>query len=256
MATALPIFDAHFHVIDPRFPLVANQGYLPPAYSVGDYLDQAGPLGVTGGALVSGSFQAFDQTYLIDALAALGPAYVGVTQLPRTVSDETIRDLAGRGVRAIRFNLHRGGSEDADALEDMAHRAHDLAGWHVEVYADAAALAPLAPRLAALPRVVIDHLGLSEAGLPVLLGLVERGAYVKATGFGRVTLDVPAALRAIAAANPAALVFGTDLPSTRARRPFAAADIDLVRDTLGDALARRVLYDNAATLYRPQGHQR
>jgi len=253
MATVPPIFDAHFHVIDPRFPLVANQGYLPPAYTVDDYRGQAGPLGIAGGAVVSGSFQAFDQDYLIDALAALGPAYVGVTQLPRTVSDETIRDLAGRGVRALRFNLHRGGSEDIDVLEEMAHRVHDLAGWHIEVYADAAMLAPLAPRLAALPRVVIDHLGLSEAGQPALLGLVGGGAYVKATGFGRVALDVPAALRAISAANPAALMFGTDLPSTRARRPFAASDIDLIRDTLGDSLARRVLHDNAAVLYRPRG---
>ena len=256
MPTDLPIFDAHFHVIDPRFQLVPNQGYLPPAYTVGDYLDQAGPLGVTGGAVVSGSFQVFDQDYLIDALAALGPAYVGVTQLPRTVSDDTIRDLAAHGVRAIRFNLYRGGSEDIDALDEMGHRVHDLAGWHVEIYADAAALAPLAPRLAALPKVVIDHLGLSAEGLPVLLDLVARGAYVKATGFGRATVDVAATLRAIAAANPAALVFGTDLPSTRARRPFAAADIELVRDTLGDALARRVLHDNAAALYLPRGQRR
>jgi predicted TIM-barrel fold metal-dependent hydrolase len=253
MSTAPPIFDAHFHIFDPRFPLVENQGYLPPVFTIADYLSQSAPLGVTGGAVVSGSFQAFDQGYLIAALAALGPAYAGVTQLPRVVSDETIRDLAGRGVRAIRFNPHRGGSEGIDALAEMAHRVHDVAGWHVEIYTDAAALAPLAPRLAALPRVVIDHLGLTAAGLPVLLGLVERGAYVKATGFGRVTLEVPAALRAIAAANPAALVFGTDLPSTRARRPFAAGDIDLVRDTLGEDLARRVLYGNAATLYTQQG---
>lgn len=249
MPTRRPIFDAHFHVIDPRFPLVANRGYLPPPYTADDYLAQASPLGVTGGAIVSGSFQAFDQSYLTDALAVLGRAFVGVTQLPRSASDDTIRDLADRGVRAVRFNLHRGGSEDVEALEEMAHRIYELVGWHIEIYADASMLAPLTPRLTALPKVVIDHLGLSAAGLPILLKLVEGGAYVKATGFGRVDLDVPAALRAIAAANPAALVFGTDLPSTRARRPFAAGDIDLVCDTLGDNLARRVLYDNAAALY-------
>ena len=70
-----------------------------------------------------------------------------------------------------------------------------------------------------LPRVVIDHLGRTRAGLPALLELVDGGAFVKASGFGRVDHDVPAALRAIAAVNPAALVFGTDLPSTRAPRP-------------------------------------
>jgi predicted TIM-barrel fold metal-dependent hydrolase len=246
-----PIFDAHCHIIDPRFPLVENQGYLPPAYTVDDYRAAATPLGVTGGAIVSGSFQEFNQDYLVDALARLGPSYVGVTQFPATTPDETILDLARRGVRAVRFNLHRGGSEGIEALETMAQRVHDLAGWHVELYADAAGLAPLVPRLRRLPRLVIDHLGLSEKGLPILLALVEHGVTVKATGFGRVALDVAAAMAAIVAINPAALIFGTDLPSTRARRPFAASDIDLVIDTLGPEIARRVLHDNAVTLYRP-----
>ena len=71
---------------------------------------------------------------------------------------------------------------------------------------------------------MIDHLGM--ANLPAVLRLVERGAYVKASGFGRIELDVPQTLRAIAAVNPAALLFGTDLPGTRARRPFADADLE------------------------------
>jgi predicted TIM-barrel fold metal-dependent hydrolase len=133
----------------------------------------------------------------------------------------------------------------------MAQRVHDLAGWHVELYADAAGLAALVPRLRRLPRLVIDHLGLSAEGLPTLLDLVAHGVVVKATGFGRVALDVPAAMAAIVAINPAALIFGTDLPSTRAQRPFAPSDVDLVVETLGPDLARRVLHDNAVALYRP-----
>src|SRR5205814_616167 len=70
-------------------------------------------------------------------------------------------------------------------------------------------------RVTRLPHVAIDHLGLTAAGLAAVLQLAERGHHVKATGFGRTDLDVPAALRAIAAVNPDALVFGTDLPSTR-----------------------------------------
>ncbi|HEX3500372.1 MAG TPA: amidohydrolase family protein [Stellaceae bacterium] len=251
MPRATPLFDAHCHIIDPRFPLVENQGYLPPAFTVDDYLAQAAPLGITGGAVVSGSFQEFDQDYLLDALARLGPSYVGVTQCPATTPDDTILDLARRGVRAVRFNLRRGGSEGIEALETMAQRVHDLAAWHVELYADAAGLAPLMPHLRRLPRLVIDHLGLSEEGLPTLLKLVEHGVTVKATGFGRVVLDVPAALAAIVAIDPARLIFGTDMPSTRAQRPFAASDIDLVVETLGPDIARRVLHDNAVALYRP-----
>lgn len=74
---------------------------------------------------------------------------------------------------------------------------------------------------------------------------------MKATGFGRSEVDVPATLRELARVNPDCLMFGTDLPSQRARRPFEAADMDLIRDTLGDALWRKVAYDNAAAFYRP-----
>ena len=60
-----------------------------------------------------------------------------------------------------------------------------------------------------------------------------------------------ATVAAVAAAtNPAMLVFGTDIPSTRAPRPFEAADIDLVETVLGTELARRVFWDNAPALYR------
>ncbi len=74
-----PVFDAHLHIIDPAHPLVENDGYLPAPFNVADYQERIDGLGIAGGAVVSGSFQAFDQGYLIDALLALGPFYVGVT---------------------------------------------------------------------------------------------------------------------------------------------------------------------------------
>lgn len=236
----------------PALPLVENQGYLPPAFDVSAYLSHATSLKIFGGAVVSGSFQAFDQTYLIDALARLGPTYVGVTQLPVSVSDREILKLHDHGVRAVRFNLRRGGSADLADLESLARRVHDLAGWHAELYVDATALPDLASRLVALPRVSIDHLGLSARNLPSLLRLVERGVRVKATGFGRLDFDIAPVLRQIAALDPAALMFGTDLPSTRAPRPFTPADIALVHDALGPDLAPRVLRDNALAWYRPR----
>lgn len=245
------IFDAHLHVIDPRFPLVPNQGWLPAPFDVPEYMSHATALGIAGGAVVSGSFQAFDQSYLEDALARLGPTYVGVTQLPADVADADVLRLNERGVRAVRFNLRRGGSADLADLEPLARRVYDLAGWHIELYIDSADLPGLAARLCALPRVSIDHLGLSAAGLPTLLALVERGVRVKATGFGRVDFDVADVLRQIAAVDPGALMFGTDLPSTRAPRPFTRADLELLRETLGPELARRALWDNAIAWYRP-----
>jgi len=60
---------------------------------------------------------------------------------------------------------------------------------------------------------------------------------------------VPATLRAIHAADPTALMAGTDLPSTRARRPFADADLELVVETLAHDAAPAVLHDNARAFY-------
>ena len=243
-------FDSHFHVIDARFPLLFNQGYLPPLFTLEDYRARTADFCVLGGAVVTASFQGFDQLYLTTALQELGPRFVGVTQLPATAADDEILELDSLGVRALRFNLYRGGSGDLAHLEVLARRVYELAGWHVELYVDARHLPDLLPRLLALPHVGIDHLGLSHAGLPHVLQLVEQGATVKATGFGRCDFDIPAALRAIYAANPDSLIFGTDLPSTRAPRPFEDADVALVMETLGEDGGRRVLYENALHLYK------
>lgn len=248
---APPIFDAHLHIVDPRFPLSPNQGYLPPPFTTADYLARTAGLGVRGGAVVSGSFQRWDQRFLTDALARLGSGFVGVTQLPADTPAENIARLAAGGVRALRLNLHRGGGDDWPALEALARRAFDAAGWHLELYVDAAALSALETRLAALPTVVIDHLGLERASRAPLLRLAERGARAKATGFGRLDFDPAPLLRDLAAANPASLVFGTDLPGTRCPRPFGPADLQLLADALVDEeLTRAVLWDNALALYR------
>jgi predicted TIM-barrel fold metal-dependent hydrolase len=243
-----PVFDAHFHVIDGRFPLVANDGYVPPPFTVDDYRAVAEPLGVVGGAVVAGSFQGHDQSWLVDALARLGPGFVGVAQLPPDVTDDRIAELHRAGVRAVRANLRRN-MASLDEIEPLARRVNEVAGWHLELYADASELD--VDRVLRLPRVVVDHLGLRAAGTPALLRLAAAGHHVKATGFGRVDLPVAETLRAVDDANPSALLFGTDLPSTRSPRPFDAADVTLLVDALGPEGARRALHDNAVALYRP-----
>ncbi len=244
------MFDAHLHIIDPAHPLIPNDGYLPGAFTVADYRRRTAGLGIAGGAVVSGSFQGFDQGYLVDALLALGPSFVGVTQIPPATSDEQIRRLHEAGVRAVRFNVARGGSASLDDLERLARRVHDLAGWHTELYVDARRIDDhLADRIAALPAASIDHLGMHADGLPRLLRLVERGVAVKATGFGRVDLDPATVVRAVVDVDPTALVVGTDLPSTRARRPFAPHDLEVVRQALDPEEVPAVFWGNAADRY-------
>lgn len=244
------IFDTHLHIIDPAHPLVENNGFMPGPFTVDDYQRRIDGLGIKGGAVVSGSFQAFDQGYLIDALKALGPNYVGVTQVPGDTSDRRILELHEAGVRAVRFNVARGGSANLDDIDRLARRVHDLAGWHAEFYIDARTIdESLSRRIAALPAASIDHLGMHEDGLSNLLRLVEQGVKVKATGFGRVELDPAATVRAIDATDPTALMVGTDLPSTRARRPFRDEDLALIVDALPADRVADVFWNNAASFY-------
>ncbi|MBO0675871.1 amidohydrolase family protein [Mycolicibacterium sp. S2-37] len=244
------VFDSHLHIIDDRYPLVENNGYLPHRFTVADYERRVVGLNIAGGAVVTGSFQGFDQTYLRDALQLLGPSFVGVTQIPPETPDRDIIELDSCGVRAVRFNIRRGGSATVDELDLLARRVHDLAGWHCELYIDSRDLFDLAATLIKLPRISIDHLGLTAEGMSDLLRLVDAGAYVKATGFGRIDMNPADAIRRIIDVNPHALVFGTDLPSTRADRPFVNSDLDLIRATVDRRHIDDVLWSNAATLYR------
>ena len=149
VAQAVAVFDAHLHVIDPRFPLVANQGYVPDPFTADDYRAATAELNVTGGAVVAGSFQGGSdpsvvvqpatvavqrgQTplWLVDALGRFGPGFVGVVELRAGATDEQVLALDAAGVRAVRFNLHRGGALRGAVCD---------AGWHAEVYAGGARL--------------------------------------------------------------------------------------------------------------------
>lgn len=253
MLNTYSVFDSHFHIIDPKFPLKPNQGYLPNAFTVEDYLLRMKEYSLLGGAVVSGSFQAFDQGYLLAALKKLGAGFVGVTQVPASISDEELHELDKAGVRAVRFNLKRGGSEDASQLKYMAHRVFDLFSWHVELYIDSVNLPDLKQTIAALPSVSIDHLGLSKAGLPDIRYLLERNIKIKACGFGRVDFDIKTVLPELFQINPEALMFGTDLPSTRAPREYLDQDFMLVQELLQDeAKIHALLSENALRFYRKQ----
>ena len=248
----IKIFDSHFHIIDPDFPIDENQGFSPEPFTTEDYLSQLDHYDLFGGAIVSGSFQKQDQSYLINALEKLGPNFVGVTQLLAETPDDTILSLNSSGVRALRFNLKRGGSEDVSKISSFANRVYELAHWHVELYVDSIDLGELYSTITLLPAVSIDHLGLSKAGLPTLLKLAELGVKVKATGFGRVDFNPATAIIDLYKANPESLMFGTDLPSTRAPRPFHNSDISIIIDKLGNTGASQVLFHNAYNFYHQQ----
>ena len=246
------VFDSHLHIINSKYPLVTNNGYLPSDFFVSDYLKRVAALNIQSGVVVSASFQAFDQTYLMNALSLLnksGSEYVGVTQISSVVSDQELLALHDHGVRAVRFNLRRGGSAAVSELEFMAHRIHDLVGWHVELYTGFESLISLKDTLTRLPSVCIDHLALEKKSHHLLAHLVGGGVKVKATGFGRLDFDPYPCISHLYGINPDAIMFGTDLPSTRADTPFMDRHFYQLLDTLGASAAQKVCWDNGRSFY-------
>ncbi|MFL2784687.1 MAG: amidohydrolase family protein [Dehalococcoidia bacterium] len=250
----LPVFDCHLHIIERGYPLFENNGYIPDEYTVDNYLSRVSDYDIKGGVVVSGSFQGFDQTYLVNALRKLGSRFVGVTQLPVTSTDDEILKLSEIGVRAVRFNLNRGGSAGVNDLVTMATRIYDLAGWHVELYLGPKSLNGIKEKIPLLPKVCIDHLAISNSNLEILLPLIREGLTIKATGFGRLDMDIPETLKRIHEISPDALMFGTDLPSTRAPRIYSDQDLLTIVEALGERESKKVMSQNALKFYDMQIH--
>ncbi|WP_241970488.1 amidohydrolase family protein [Pseudidiomarina sediminum] len=244
------MIDAHFHIYNDAYPLIENQGFLPPPFSVEDYQHRTKDLPIVGGVLVSGSSQGFDQSYLKPALEQLGSQYVAITNLPSSVSDEKILALRDSGVCGVRVNLKRRVVSGIDNLVDFGMRIWDLAGWHLEMYVDSRELDELIPKLIKLPKASVDHLGMARSGVSQVRKLAEAGVHIKASGFGRTEVNIAEAVKVLYATNPDCLMFGTDLPSNRTERPFNISDISKVTEALADEDAiDKVFARNAAKFY-------
>ena len=112
-----------------------------------------------------------------------------------------------------------------------------------------------------IDRVAASRFGLNIADVQEVVSTAVGGMQVSQTLEGlerypinlrypRELRDNPQALREIHATNPEALMFGTDLPSTRAERPYSDSDFGLVIEALGADAAREVFHGNAARFYR------
>jgi predicted TIM-barrel fold metal-dependent hydrolase len=268
-----PCFDSHFHILDPQFPTFENNGYMPPAFTAIDYFQHhtiANHLSLAGGAIVSGSFQLFDQTYLLDAIHTCGYNYVGVTQLPMTVSDADIFFLHSKRVRAVRFNIARGVTSSIEEIQAFSLRIFNLCKMHSEFYLDSCLLSDRKcfQCLSGLPLVVIDHLGLTYEGQHNLIELLSHGkeqrtVFTKLTGFMRYNgseSQLRSFLILLIKSFPDQLLFGTDLPSTRASRVFGVEDIGLLTDCIRDAcdgmsdesicrVTKKIFLENAEFVY-------
>lgn len=251
----MKLFDAHFHVIDTRFHLEANNGFIPDAFPFASYenLLTSMALKVDGGAIISGSFQGYDTGYLqiLKELTAQYPdrKYVAIANVKTTASDADILALAQRGVAGARFNLFRGNGASVTAIADFAQRAYEVAGWTIELQVNPQQLADMVPVLTQIPRLSIDHVGMRKVSIPTLYELADKGVKIKASGFGRLDFDPWPVLVKLNDIDPTTLMFGSDIPGTRVAHKFEKADIAHFKSLFDDAAQQRILHDNAYDWY-------
>ncbi|SFM80694.1 amidohydrolase family protein [Methylobacterium pseudosasicola] len=277
--------DCHVHVIpDPaKFPFWEGRAYTPPVDPPESLLALQHALKLDRVVIVTPSVYGTDNAATLDGLRLLGPERArGVAVIgPRTGPAE-LDALAQAGIRGIRVNLEQAGVFDPAASAKALDSAVQQIGqrpWHLQVYSRLSVIGPLKQQLSALPvPVVFDHfagaqaaLGPDQPGFNDVLDLVRSGkAWVKLSGAYRASdkapdyPDVTPLARALVAANPDRLVWGSDWPHPDSvprpdRKPTdlaPAQDVDDGRllDLLAvwvpeRAIRDRILVENPKRLY-------
>jgi len=260
--------DCHVHVFGPasRYPFSPERAYTPPSASVEQLVSLHDSLGIERVVIVQPSPYGTDNACTLDAVRRLGRCARAVV-----VVDEAsnLDDMHRAGARGIRVNLYTAGQTDPAAALRALQRAAEQAkplGWHVQVFTTIALIEKIESAIQELAvPLVVDHFGLpQDQNIDALARLVRRGkVYVKLSATHRFPADASPIARALAEANPARLLWGTDWPhpggahGTRvsdAIQPFDAVDdrAALARLTtwFPDAnLRRKILVDNPAALY-------
>ena len=257
--------DSHAHVFSATAPAVAGARYRPSyAARLAAWRALWRPAGITHGVLVQPSFFGTNNSEMLATIASDNTRLRGVAVLDPSVTEGMLARLDAGGVRAIRLNLR--GVEDlaqyaSTRWDTLFARLHAL-GWHLEVFLDPGALPRLAPALARTGiRLVLDHFGVPgetpaavEATFAAAKALAEeREVWCKFSAPYRLghADSQPIAARWLHLIGVDRVVWGSDWPWTQHER---GKDYQRLRRALdrwvGAAAAPKVLWDNAARLYR------
>jgi predicted TIM-barrel fold metal-dependent hydrolase len=223
-----------------------------------------------------------DNSCTLDGMRALGNRARGVAVIDDKTTDADLDAMGKAGVRGIRLNLATAGINDPSVarqrLEAGIARAKGR-GWHIQLNTQPSIIEALSAQFAASPvPIVFDHFGganasrgLQQPGFGALVALVKSGkAYVKISGAADSVstqpdlADVTPFARALVAANPQRILWGTNWPhpgssAVPGRKPTDLAlhiqtDDGKVLNALPawvpDAGTRKmILVDNPARLY-------
>ena len=273
--------DCHMHIFgDPAmYPPATWRAYDPVPMGLDRYDKEAARMGFARVVFVQPSAYGTDNSCMLAALLARGPTSRGVAVIDDATSEATLVELAAAGTIGVRLNLVSNGIPDPAAaialLRTTAARVKRL-GWHVQIYARPELFTDLAGVIPSLGvPVVVDHMGATDGklaasrpGFDALLKLLAGGhVWVKLSGANRVSRqsagfhDAIPVIQALAAANSAQCVWGTDWPHigphvAGAPQPVVYMPHDnldllaVLRQALPDAaMLYAILVDNPAQLY-------
>ena len=265
--------DCHAHVFGPaaRYPYFPRRIYTPPDAPPSSYWRMLGALGVERAVLVQPSVYGADNRSMLEAMATEKHRMRGVAVVEESVSDAELARMHEIGVRGIRFNIvdvkpEERGKLPVAVVRRMAERVKPF-GWHIQFLMHVDEFPDLDRTFADFPvDIVIDHFGymnaakgLEHPGFQALLRLMRAGrCWVKFTGAYRISRedmphrDVVPYARALVAAHPQRIVWGTDWPHPKHEKsmPNDGEMCDRLLDWIPDESQRRLaLVDNPAKLY-------
>jgi len=263
--------DCHAHVFGPasRYPYSPARGYTPPDASLASYLAVLDALGIERAVLTQPSVYGTDNAAMLDAMAQQPQRLRGVAALGADVTDGELADLDARGVRGVRVNLADKGGNPFASMADVRRFCERLKPlrWHLELLIHVSEFAGLKDTFSAFPvDIVVGHLGYMKSpdsvdhpGFREFLDLVRGGnCWVKLTGSYRITgadappyRDVAPVARALIAANPDRMIWGTDWPHPFHYRgmPNDAYLLDQLLDWADQAAIEKILVTNPAELF-------
>lgn len=276
--------DCHTHIhADPdKFPFFAGRVYTPELASPEEMAALHKALHIDRVVIVTPSVYGTDNSATVFGMQARGDNARGVAVVDDKTPESELDALGRAGIRGIRLNLATGGTDDPSVGRQRFQAAvARVQGrrWHVQMFTGLAMIAAIKDLVAASPvSVVFDHFGGAEArfgvdqpGFADLLQLVQSGkAYVKISGAYRASSlapdygDVAPLARALIAANPDRILWGTDWPHPNSvtpagRKPTEVTPLLVIDDgrllnqlplwAPDAAIRKRILVENPARLY-------
>ena len=274
--------DSHTHIFgDPqRFPFMPARIYTPEPASIDEMRSLHRSLHTDRVVVVHPSVYGTDNACTLDAIKQLGSGARGIAVIDDKTSEIALNEMDRGGIRGIRINLETAGLTDPalarQRFEDAIERVRGR-NWHVQIYTRLSVIESLEEQVNAAPvPVVFDHfggaqaaLGIQQPGFDTFLKLVHDGkAYVKISAAYRISKqapdypDVAPLAKALIAANPQRILWGTDWPHPAqipGRNPMEITPLLPIDDgrlfnqlavwAPGAAQRETILVDNPAKLY-------